>query len=214
MKSILKKTVSFLEKYEIINFSKNNKYLIAMVVLLILGMVLGSLSVHEINLEVLHKIDFLFLNNFKEIIDKPGLDIFISSLSKLFLIILLLEFSALSFWGSGLIPLIIFFRGFSIGLTTGYLYLIYGLKGIAFYILIMLPGMFIALLSIILFSAEAFKFSIKFAKTLFPHVNNNQNLFHNFLNHLKNSKFSLALLPVSAIVDTCFIAMFSRFFEF
>ncbi|MBR0423689.1 MAG: hypothetical protein IJJ04_03555 [Clostridia bacterium] len=202
-----------MEKYEIISFSKNNKSIIAMVILLILGMVLGSLSVHEINLDILHKIDFLFLNNFKEIIDKPGLDVFISSLSNLFFIILLLEFSALSFWGSGLIPLIIFFRGFSIGLTTGYLYLIYGLKGIAFYILIMLPGMFIALLSIILFSAEAFKFSVKFAKTLFPHANN-QNLFSCFLFHLKNSKFSLALLPISAIVDTCFVAMFSRFFEF
>lgn len=213
MKSIFKSVASFLEKYEIISTGKNNKSLITMVVLLISGMIIGSISVHEINLEILHKIDFLFLNNFKEIIVKPGLDVFVSSIVKLFLIILLLEFSALSFWGSALIPAIIFFRGFSIGLTTGYLYLIYGLKGIAFYILIMLPGMFISLLCAILFAAEAFKFSVKFAKTLLPHANN-QGLFGCFLTHLKKSKCSFILIPVSALVDACFMAMFSRFFEF
>ena len=103
-----------MEKYEIISTGKNNKSLIAMVFLLISGMILGSISVHEINLELLHKIDFLCLNNFKEIIAKPGLDVFISSISKQFLIILLLEFFALSFWGSALIPLILFFKGFEI----------------------------------------------------------------------------------------------------
>ena len=213
MKSIFKNTVSFLEKYEIISISKNNKSLITMVFLLIAGMIIGSISVHEINLEILNKIDFLFLNNFKEAIAKPSLDVFISSTSRLFLILLLIEFSALSFWGGALIPIIVFFRGFSIGITTGYLYLIYGLKGIAFYILIMLPGMFISLLCIVLFSTEAFKFSVKYAKALLPHPNN-QNLFNLFLSQLKKSKCSFILLPVSALTDTCFMAMFSRFFEF
>ena len=87
------------------------------------------------------------------------MEIFASSLLSLSFFSLLIEFVTLSFFGALLIPVLIAFKGLGIGMTAGYLYLIYGLKGIAFYILILLPGIFVSSIGLIIFAAESFKFS-------------------------------------------------------
>ncbi len=214
MKQTLNKVMSFLDKYELINLGKNNKVLIFLIVCIITGMILGSSSVGYINMEVLHKLDFLFLNDFKERLNQSGLDIFVSSFSSLFIYMLFIEMAALSFWGVVAIPLLIVFKGLGLGLAAGYLYLIYGLKGIAFYILILLPGIFISSVGIVLFSVGAFKFSGKFAKKILPASHNNERLWNVFKVHIRKSGYSLILLAFSSVVDMSFMAMFSKFFEF
>ncbi len=213
MQKIISKFTSTLKKYEILEASKNNKVLILMVLMLITGMILGSLSTGYINMEYLHKIDFIFINNFKEKIYQSFLGIFASSSSQMLILTIILEFFALSFWGPLLIPFTVLFRGLALGLCAGYLYLIYGLKGIAFYLLIMLPGIFISSIGLLLFSSQTFKFSAKFAKSLFS-KEVHQELLHVFKSHIKNSRLSFVLFLVSALADVCFTAMFVKFFDF
>lgn len=213
MKQTLNKVLSFLDRYEIISIGKNNKVLIFLIICVMTGMMAGSLSIGYINMEALHKLDFLFLNDFKERISQSGIDIFISSFSSLVIFILLIEIAALSFWGTILIPFLVAFKGFGLGLTAGYLYFIYGLKGIAFYILILLPGIFISSIGIVLFSVGALKFSGKFAKKVLPGADN-ERLWNLFKLHIRKSGHSLIILVLAALADMSFMAMFSSFFEF
>ncbi len=213
MKRIIHKISLFLDKYEIVSIGRNNKIFIFLILCMISGMILGSISVGTISMEIIHKLDFLFLNDFKERINSSGLDIFISSFSSLAVFAVVTEMCALSFWGSAVIPLINFFRGLGFGITSGYLYLIYGLKGIAFYILILLPGIFISSIGFILFSVEGIKFSIKFARKILPKGSSDE-LWEEFKKNIRNSGYSMIILLVSSIIDTGFMAMFSRFFEF
>lgn len=213
MKKIINKVSAFLDRYEIINFGKNNKTFIFLILCMIFGMVLGAVSVGTISMEIIHKLDFLFLNDFKERIQSSGFDIFISSFSSLVIFAIIIEMCALSFWGSAFIPFINFFRGLGLGITSGYLYLIYGLKGIAFYILILLPGIFISSIGMIIFSAESMKFSVKFAGKILP-SGNCDSLWDELKKHMKSCGYCMVILLVSSLIDMGFMAMFSRFFEF
>ncbi len=213
MKNKLKNAILFLKNCEIINLGKNSKSLIFLSICLVVGLLTGAIATHEMNIEFLHKLDFLFVTNFKENINIPISDIFTSSISQIFIVVILIELVTLSFWGIALIPFILFFRGLGLGFAAGYLYLIYGLKGIAYYILIMLPGIFFSSIGLILFSVNAFKLSIKFSKNMIPKCES-ENLFNEFKNHIKKSRAGFITLLLASLTDTCFTAMFSKFFNF
>lgn len=207
------KFINFLDRYDIINFSKNYRTIIFLSILLLLGMVLGTISISAVNMDFIYKVDFLFLNDFKERIASSNLEIFTSSLLSLSFFSLLIEFVTLSFFGALLIPVLIAFKGLGIGMTAGYLYLIYGLKGIAFYILILLPGIFVSSIGLIIFAAESFKFSCKFAKKIFP-KSDGISLWNEFKNYIHKIGCAFVILLFSSLLDVGFMAMFSRFFEF
>lgn len=77
------KFINFLDRYDIINFSKNYRTIIFLSILLLLGMVLGTISISAVNMDFIYKVDFLFLNDFKERIASSNLEIFTSSLLSL-----------------------------------------------------------------------------------------------------------------------------------
>ena len=207
------KFINFLDRYDIINFSKNYRTIIFLSILLLLGMVLGTISISAVNMDFIYKVDFLFLNDFKERIASSNLEIFTSSLLSLSFFSLLIEFVTLSFFGALLIPVLIAFKGLGIGMTAGYLYLIYGLKGIAFYILILLPGIFVSSIGLIIFAAESFKFSCKFAKKIFP-KSDGISIWNEFKNYIHKIGCAFVIMLFSSLLDVGFMAMFSRFFEF
>lgn len=207
------KLINFLDNYEIINFSKNHKAIIFLSVLLIVGMVFGTVSISTVNMDFIYKVDFLFLNDFNSRVSGTHLEIFTSSLLSLTAFSLLIEFVTLSFFGALLIPILTIFKGLGIGMTAGYLYLIYGLKGIAFYILILLPGIFVSSIGIIIFSAESFKFSCKFAKKLLPKSDSTV-LWSEFKSYIHKIGCAFVILLFSSLLDVGFVAMFARFFEF
>jgi hypothetical protein len=91
--------------------------------------------------------------------------------------------------------------------------MIYGLKGIAFYILILLPGIFVSSIGIIIFAAESFKFSCKFAKKILP-KSGGESVWCEFKNYIHKIGCAFVILLVSSLLDVGFMAMFSRFFEF
>ncbi len=205
--------ISFLDKYEIISFSKNYRVIVFLSVLVICGMILGAVSISAVNMDFIYKMDFLFLNDFHERISSNHLEIFISSILSISVFSLIIEFVTLSFFGVLLIPVLMVFKGLGIGMTAGYLYLIHGLKGIAFYILILLPGIFVSSIGLIIFSAESFKFSCKFAKKLLP-KSNAVPLWIDFKNYIHKIGCAFLILLFSSFLDVGFMAMFARFFEF
>ncbi len=214
MNKLLKKILFFLEKYELVSLGKNNKIFILLTFLMLASMIFGSVFIGTANLEFLKKVDFLFLSDIKIRFESTGIDILISSFASLFFAFLIIQLAAFSCWGALAIPIITIFKGLSFGISSGYLYLIYGLKGIAFYILILLPGVFVSSVATILISAHSIKFSSKIANKILRSKITSEDIGANLKMHFKKSGYALFLLLISSLLDTAFAAMFSRFFEF
>ena len=204
---------TLLQKYDIIKILKTRKTIIFLFLCLIISMIAGSVSVSSLNMDYIYKLNFLFLSDFKEKLSQSNLQVFSSSLAMLGSFAILLELSAFSCLGTFFIPLIISFKGFSLGLTAGYLYLIYGLKGIAFYILILLPGIFVSSVAVTFFAANCMKFSFKLAKTVLA-KETEESIKESLKKHLRKSGYCLIVLVMSSGLDVCFMMMFSRFFNF
>ncbi|BED92848.1 MAG: stage II sporulation protein M [Candidatus Paraimprobicoccus trichonymphae] len=213
MKFFLISLKNYIKNLGIIDFLKTNKLLIFLSVLLLIGILFGTLFLDIVSLDTIKKLDFLFLNDFKERNSQSNFSIFISSFSNYSVFIFLIIAMSLSFFGIILIPALIFFKGASIGITIGYLYLIYGLKGIGYHALILLPGLFLSCMSYILISIYAINFSVIFSSVLFP-KNNNLNLYEKLKKYLKKSGLISLILVISSLVDVITIILFYKFFIF
>ena len=214
MKKLISKAKSFMWENDILNFGKNNKTLVFMFVCLLMGVVWGSMSAGCINFETLDVLNGVFLNDFKERMTQNGTEVFVSSLSLYFIFALALELSALAVWGVVSVPLTVCFKGLGIGLSGGYLYMIYGLKGIAFYILILVPGIVISSIAFVLFGATAFKNALAIAKKIMPKTDNGADVWNSVVPGIKKLGYCTLLLCFSSFVDMCFMMMFSGFFSF
>lgn len=213
MLKVMNKSCKYLQENEILKFSKSHKVFVTMLFALAISILCGSIFVRYVNLETLHKFDFLFLKDFQSRSAQSLREVFASSLASYCALAFVFEFLALSIFGVVLVPCLVMFKGFGVGLLAGYLYLIYGLKGIAFYILILLPGVMLSSVGLALFASNAFGFSLKIAKKTLPKPDDTV-IWQSFKLHFKNCGYSMIIFCASAFVDMCFTGMFSRFFQF
>lgn len=138
---------------------RTNRGTVLLALLFLAGMALGSVYARNAGSDVLNELDFLFAGNFKTRSSGPAYSVFLASFASSFLFLLLCFLCGLSMWGSLFIPLIPVFRGFGLGLTSGYLYSMYGGKGVLFNLVVILPGAFFCCLSILFAAREGMRFS-------------------------------------------------------
>ncbi len=140
-----------------------NYALVLLSVFLISGIVFGAIFARNAEISALSKLDFLFYSNFKARAAQPFISVFSASFASSFLFILFCFLCGLSMWGMFIIPGVVFFRGFGLGLTSGYIYAAYGGNGILFNLAVILPGAFVCCLAILLAAREGTRFSRKIA---------------------------------------------------
>ena len=169
--------------------------------------------INTITDEDLKKLNFLFITNFKERNFQSNYMIFASSFSSIFLFTILIILTSLSIMGSIFIPIIIFFRGKGLGITAGYLYALYGIKGIGYHLLILLPGIFISSLAIIIISVRGIYFSNKLLRKVTPRPYE-ESLWPYLLIYLKSTSKNILILSLSSLLDTLTMMLFSKFFIF
>ena len=92
--------------------------------------------------------------------------------------------------------------------------MIYGLKGIAFYILILVPGIVLSSIAFVFFGATAFKNSLAIAKKIMPKSDGSIATWDIIKSNIKKLGYCTLILCVSSFVDMCFMMMFSSFFNF
>lgn len=201
------------KKLSLKEFLKEYKLKILMYVLLFGGMILGAFLLSLVQPETIKRLDFLFLNDFEERCMQTGFEIFSSSITAQFLFVLLVFFMALSPFGTIFIPLIVLFRGVGIGLSAGYLYSIHSLRGIAYYILILMPGFFVSSIALIIIALHSTRFSLKLLKKLLPKPDI-ERLWPEFSAFLTKICNAMILFVLSALLDMLFMAVFSNFFKF
>lgn len=142
---------------------RENYVLVLLSVFLICGIVFGAVFARNAENSTLSKLDFLFYSNFKTRAVQSVFSVFSASFASSFLFILFCFLCGLSMWGMFIIPGVVFFRGFGLGLTSGYIYAAYGGNGILFNLVVILPGAFACCMAILLAAREGTRFSRRIA---------------------------------------------------
>lgn len=138
---------------------RENSILVLFSLLLICGMIFGAFFARNASFGILDKLDFLFYSNFKTRASQPIISIFSASFASSFIFIFVCFLCGLSMWGMFIIPVVLFFRGFGLGLTSGYLYAAYKFMGVLFNLVVILPGAFLCCIAITLSAQEGSRFS-------------------------------------------------------
>lgn len=201
------------DKKSLIEALRTNRILVLFSLALIGGMVFGAFFARNAEMAALDKLDFLFYSNFKTRAVQSVVSIFAASFASSFIFIFICFLCGLSMWGMIIIPAVLFFRGFGLGLTSGYLYAAYGLKGILFNLAVILPGAFVCCLAILLAAREGSRFSRRIASCgsspEFGTISSQKMRLY-----LLRFGVILALAFSAALLDVLFSACFAGMFSF
>lgn len=148
-----------IDKASLVSAIKNHFIMILLALCFLGGMVLGAILARSIDQTILSKIDFLFVSNFQERAVQPVFSVLTASFSSSFLFLFACFLCGLSVWGVFMVPVILFFRGIGLGMTSGYLYALYGFHGVIFNFLVILPGAFLCCLALLLAAKESMHLS-------------------------------------------------------
>lgn len=204
---------SFVDKKSFFEALRNNYFLVFLAALLLCGMIFGAIFARSAGLSALEKLDFLFLSNYKSRALQPFTYVFMASLASSFVFILCCFLCGLSMWGMFFIPVVPFFRGFGLGLTSGYLYAAYGFKGILFNTIIVIPGAFVCIISILLAAKEGIQFSKKIAAcgAMFEKKEHSWSPLKVYFAHFGAV---IVIAFAAAVIDLLMAAFFSGMFSF
>lgn len=140
---------------------KRNGMLAVFCLVLFGGIVCGAISGRSADDELMKRLDVIFLTNFDLRCSRGFIMSFGASFGSNVLFMLAVFLLGLSLWGGFFSAAIPFIKGYGYGLTAGFLYCTYGVKGILYNILIILPGMFISSVVISAASVYSFRNSLK-----------------------------------------------------
>lgn len=138
---------------------KKNSAAAFLLFLLLLGLAFGAIFMRNTDTTLAQKLDFLFFSNYEERMSMPAGSVFVASFASSFLFVFACFLCGLSVWGGLLVPFLLLFRGFGLGITAGYLIAQQGIQGFLFYFIIILPGAFLCFWGLILAAKESLGFS-------------------------------------------------------
>ena len=115
--------------------------------------------------------------------------------------------------GAILVPSALAIRGAVYGMTFAYAYFSYGLMGIVFSLLILIPSCVIASIGIILSAREAVGFSLSLARLAFPETKK-PSIEQDFKLYCMRQLFVLIFFVTSAFVQGLMSVSFISFFNF
>ncbi len=114
--------------------------------------------------------------------------------------------------GAVLVPAIVALRGALYGVIMSYAYATYGLMGIVFNLLILIPSAILATIALMLSAREAFGFSLSLARLALPTMQRPA-IEQDFKRYCLRQLFVFLFFVVSAIVQTIMALSFLSFFE-
>ncbi len=177
-----------------------------------IGMLVGSLSAKEADASMLLNLDFLFTTNLDQRLQQPMFSTFAASFASNFLFLFFVILCGLAPWGIGFMWISPAFKGFGTGLSAGYLLITYGIKGIGFYLVVMLVGTFISSFALIIACIHAHYLSCKVAHSTFTGSENPQPLCMYTKSFMLRSLYMLLLSAVASVADMLLWTAFSGLF--
>lgn len=153
--------------FSVRSFIIRNGLFVMFIMLLFGGVLWGALNSRSADEALLKRLDFILQTNYSLRCTQGLVSAFVSSFASSVMLTALCLLSGLSIWGFIPALMIPFFKGYGYGLSAGFLYGAYGLKGIGYNLLVILPGMFFS--SVIICSASLMSFcsSLKLCSCFF-----------------------------------------------
>ena len=180
----------------------------------LIGLIVGAATGRGFSHDTFEKLDLLFITNIDARLDMSVFDIFISCFVSYFLFIFCVFLSALSVWGFMTVPLLSALKGFTVGLSSAFIFSQYQLAGIGFYILVVLPGTVLFLFALIRYATQGFSMSLCFFRlSLFN--NDTESRLRKYLKQfLKQTMFALLSVGACAVTDMILWILFANKFQF
>ena len=200
------------KKQKTINPQQKRQW-IFLISFLLTGFILGIILSGMVSDSTLEKLNSIFLSDFGVRIEHALQQVFIASLGSSFLLLLFCFLMGLSAWGMFFIFLIPFFKGIGLGLTCGYLYLSYGIKGILCFLVLILPGALLCSFALLLGTREGMFFSKKMATYSFFPLENKP-VCISLSKYILRFGMILIIAVCAAIVDAVISTFFATFFSF
>ncbi len=192
---------------------KENKMISILVLSFLIGIIIGSISIGCSKLLLFNDIKEMFKENFSAVSENSYLLTFSSSLLSIFIYIIAILLLSLSLWGGMIVPILPLLRGIGVGIAAGCLYLSYGIKGILFYILVLLPGAFLSSIILIIYTKRSMIFTNKLRSKFFPNSSLDK-LWPDFRLYIKQTGLTFVYSMIVASMDALLNFFLLRFFNF
>lgn len=196
----------FLQRYGMISM---------LIVILFLGLIMGAVRIGMTGSNALSRINdiiFKFLNLNSS--QTPAAS-FVRSFSFSFAFIGLLYFVSISPTGLFFIPAVLFFRGFGYGLISGILCVSFGLKGLAYYITVILPGAFLSSMALLYLAQYCMDFSVSVLFLIFGRgTENNIGLRPKLGEMTLNCTYMIIVTVFASLIDTALFHLVGVLYQF
>lgn len=193
-------------------FLKRNISAILFTLCFTVGVVWGAVVSVKADEAFLLDMDFLFTTNLESRLSLGMLSSFAAHFASNFIFIVAAALCGLSPWGVGVLPLVLAFKGFGTGLSAAYLISTYGLKGLGFYIVVVLPGAFVFSLALTFMCAESGNMSIYIARHIFSKSESPVPIRLSVKKYLFRCVYFLFVSAVGALCDMVFWSFVSKLF--
>lgn len=182
--------------------------------LFLMGLVVGALSGRSFSTDTLSKLDLLFVTNIDARMKMSFFDIFVSCFVSYFLFLFCVFLSALSAWGFTAVPVLSALKGFTVGLSSAFIFALYQLSGVGFYILVVLPGTVLFLFVFIRYSTLGFRMSLQYFRLTALGSEREPVLSQQLRVFLKKTMFALLSVGLCAVIDMALWVLFANKFDF
>ena len=176
------------------------------------GVVWGAVTSVKASEDFLLDMDFLFTTNLQSRLSVGVVSSFAAHFASNFIFFVLAVLCGLSTWGTGALPFVVAFKGFGTGLSAAFLISTYGLKGLGFYLVVVLPGTFIFSLALMFLCSESAKVSARIARYLFKGKDSSVPLSAFVKSYLLRCAYFLLLSAAGALCDMFFWSFVSKLF--
>lgn len=177
------------------------------------GVAAGAAAGRTIDRPALERLDIVFLTDFTVRCSQGALSSFVASFASGFLFMLVLILGGSSLWGAAVCFAVPFIKGYGYGLGIGFLYSSYGLQGILYNILVILPGAFLCSVVIAAASLESLRSSLGLASQFIRSAVSDDPTIR-MKKYLLSMLWLLFLTAVSSGADMLFSMLFSWMFNF
>lgn len=201
-----------LNRFKLLNYVTLNKIFILLCVFYVIGIVLGS-TVLSKNSWLSQNTKLLFENLLSVHSNNNFLKKFFSCFMHYFVILILYFLSGASLLGVVVTPFITVWQGIIIGSITSYLYAQYGLSGIAFNAIILIPPLAIFIVCCFFAARYAIDFSLNIAKLTLPKCRP-MSLYVVFKGYCSKYLIFIGIAVICTLMEIILNLFFLNFFNF
>ncbi len=186
-----------------------------LIVILFSGMIFGAVKAGMASDEALNRIDELFSGFLNLKSNQTPAKTFMNSFTVSFVFMIVMYCSSLSPLGIFFIPAILFFRGFEYGISSGFLCVSYGLKGLAYYITVILLGAFVSSLALMYSAQYCIDFSVSMLFSMFGKgTSDGVGLKPKLGEMTLNCAYMILIIIFSSLLDTGLYYLLGRLYSF